>query len=439
MHLVLDVENTVVYTDKDKINLGPFHPDNKLVSVGYKFIETDERGYLYFYHQDLTRAPDNAAKLQSVLDKATVLIAHNIKHDVMWLEESGFSVPDQLYCTMIAEYVLLRGQKGPLDLYTLSKEKGLTHKKSELIDKYLKDKKTFAEIPIDLVTEYGEADIDSCADLFLHQQEVYSKNPGLIKTRDMMMSMCRVLTTMERNGICIDLEALAKIKKEYEEEYSTIKKEQEQIIAEVMGDTPINLDSPEQMSMVLYSRKVKDKAKWASVFNIGLNDRGKPLRRPNMSKSEFIKNVRANTEIVRKTKAEHCTTCSGKGFYTKIKKDGTPFAKSTKCRHCCGHGFIYTAGGAVAGLRLTPSNIWDVTANGFATDKETLTRLSQAVEPGSTAFRFLQNAVKLNAISTYLDSFVGGIERNVILQTGIIHPKFNQTVTATGRLSSSDP
>ena len=31
-----------------------------------------------------------------------------------------------------------------------------------------------------------------------------------------------------------------------------------------MGDTPINLNSPEQISWVIYSRKPKDKAMWAN-------------------------------------------------------------------------------------------------------------------------------------------------------------------------------
>ena len=33
-----------------------------------------------------------------------------------------------------------------------------------------------------------------------------------------------------------------------------------------MGDTPINLNSPEQLSWVIYSRKVKDKTYWANAL-----------------------------------------------------------------------------------------------------------------------------------------------------------------------------
>ena len=34
-----------------------------------------------------------------------------------------------------------------------------------------------------------------------------------------------------------------------------------------MGDTPINLNSPEQMSWVIYSRKPKDKTTWTHNFD----------------------------------------------------------------------------------------------------------------------------------------------------------------------------
>ena len=37
-------------------------------------------------------------------------------------------------------------------------------------------------------------------------------------------------------------------------------------VKELMGDTPINLNSPEQMSWVIYSRKPKDKAMWTTLF-----------------------------------------------------------------------------------------------------------------------------------------------------------------------------
>ena len=40
-----------------------------------------------------------------------------------------------------------------------------------------------------------------------------------------------------------------------------------------MGDTPINLNSPEQISQVIYSRILQDKKKWAVAFDYVENKR----------------------------------------------------------------------------------------------------------------------------------------------------------------------
>ena len=41
-----------------------------------------------------------------------------------------------------------------------------------------------------------------------------------------------------------------------------------------MGDTPVSLTSPDDRSMLLYSRKVKDKKDWSRTFNLGMEQRG---------------------------------------------------------------------------------------------------------------------------------------------------------------------
>jgi DNA polymerase-1 len=86
------------------------------------------------------------------------------------------------------------------------------------------------------------------------------------------------------------------------------------------------------------------------------------------------------------------------------------------------------------------SNVLDTSANGFVTGKDIIGRLiSQAREnDNQDAITFLESMQRLNAVSTYLTSFVKGIQRNT-RHSGLLHTTFNQCRTATGRLSSSDP
>jgi DNA polymerase I len=55
-----------------------------------------------------------------------------------------------------------------------------------------------------------------------------------------------------------------------------------------------------------------------------------------------------------------------------------------------------------------------------------------------TAEVFLTKIGRLNAINTYLDSFIAGI-KTWTRQDGILHPTLNQTIAATGRLSATQP
>jgi hypothetical protein len=221
------------------------------------------------------------------------------------------------------------------------------------------------------------------------------------------------------------------------------------IIERVMGDTPINLNSGADMTKVVYSRTVLDREAHRQTFNIGSNEAGKQLRPPFMTPNQFIEAVRATTKIVHKTQAVQCTDCEGVGsiqkykVVTKIKMGkkyrvtGDPYKNRTKCKTCSGVGAIYISTGATAGLKMTPASANDVSINGFKTDKVTIQRLiSQAEKKNNLeAVEFLTKISRLNAISTYLDSFCAGIKRGT-RATGFLHANFNQCIAATGRLSS---
>ena len=66
-----------------------------------------------------------------------------------------------MYDTMVAEYVLARARKWPLSLEALAKRYEVTEKKKDLTEDYLKSGKTFAQIPWEIVKEYGIADVQA--------------------------------------------------------------------------------------------------------------------------------------------------------------------------------------------------------------------------------------------------------------------------------------
>lgn len=431
MITTVDVETSWQKTETGGYDPSPFHPDNILVSVGindeYYFTNHSERVDEGCYH-----------KIQSILDKTTLLIGHNIKFDLMWLLESGFKYTGRVYDTMLGEYILNRGIRKSLTLEMSCRRRKIGSKDSaikEFTDRGI----PFQDIPVDVVEEYGRIDVQITKRLFDSQMQDFKlpKNKSLLMTAKMMNEFLVVLSDMERNGINISLEDLNNVEKEYRAEFAYLKQKIDKIVYKQMGDTKINLSSPEQLSWLIYSAKPKDKKEWAKIFNVGIDkSTGKNKRRPQYSRQQFRNLVANNTEVIHRTVAEQCISCHGKGVIKKIKKDGSPYKNYTKCSECDGDGYIYTPMAKVAGFRQRPRSVYDVAESGFRTDKITLNKI--AAEAEGEFKEFIDSVVRHNAVDTYLNTFVEGL-KNFTNDKGFLHPKFMQAVTATGRLSSRDP
>jgi hypothetical protein len=124
--LVLDLETTVQKLG-GKTDNSPFNPNNKCVSAHFGWLgwdTVDEVSSLIFNHNDQAK-PDDPAPLREALLEADVLIAHNAKFDVLWLLEIGMPIPPQVYCTMIGEYLLSKGQRRLIGLKATAERRSM--------------------------------------------------------------------------------------------------------------------------------------------------------------------------------------------------------------------------------------------------------------------------------------------------------------------------
>ncbi|MFZ2196922.1 MAG: DNA polymerase I, partial [Thermodesulfovibrionales bacterium] len=270
---------------------------------------------------------DTIRTLSPVLQDAGITkIGHNLKYDLMLLEQNGVSVSGKLFDTMIAAY-LLNPNKANHSLDEVAFEY-LSRKKKSFAE-IVKKRASFAEVPLDEATSYAAEDAAlsyELKDLLFNKLEAN----GLSKIYfDMEMPLIEVLLDMEKSGIKIDPALLNSLSREMSIEIDSIQKR-----VFFLAGEEFNINSPKQLSTVLFHS-----------------------------------------------------------------------------------------------LGLSPSK---KTKTGFSTGMEVLEELAAVHELPREVLNY-RSLTKLK--STYLDTLPSLINQ----QTGRLHTSFNQTVTATGRLSSSEP
>ena len=428
MKLTLDVENTTTKRD-GKLHLDPFEPDNSLTMIGMLNDQGVER-LVTFDHTEVEADDFGHTVVQEWLDKTTVLIMHNAAYDLLWLWESGFKYDGPVFDTMLGEYVLQRGIKEPLSLEACAERYELDTKKQDTLKEYFKRGYTTREIPHAELSEYLSADIHATQQL--SDKLVYRLNtladatlmPTVTLTNEVVVCLARIY----QRGFKVDLQALADVRNEFETEKKELLNALQKHVRSLMGDTPINLNSPEQLSRVIYGRKVLDKQYWGNAID------------PYMSDTDFRSLMAGGTERVYKTSASQCKGCNGSGHIRKVKKDGSLFANTNKCSRCSGAGYTLMPTKELAGLKFKPPSAKWTSANGFSTSKGNLELLESIAKSKGMddAVDFLYKVRRLSAVDTYLSSFVDGIQ-TFTKSDGKLHVSLLQHRTSTGRFSGANP
>jgi len=272
MKLTLDVENTVTQRD-GKMHLDPFESNNSLVMVGMLTDQGVER-VVTIDHSEVEADDGGHVLIQEFLDATTVLICHNAAYDLLWLWESGFKYDGPVFDTMLAEYVLQRGVKEPLSLEACAERYALDTQKQDTLKEYFKKGYSVKDIPHDELCEYLVADLQATQQLanklILRLNSI--DDAGLRGTVDLTNQVAVCLARIYQRGFAVDLSKLDEVRQEFEQEKRQLIDSLQEHVREIMGDTPINLNSPEQLSWVIYSRKVKDKNTWSNSIEPYMKD-----------------------------------------------------------------------------------------------------------------------------------------------------------------------
>src|SRR3954464_6107403 len=190
------------------------------------------------------------ARLKPLLEDPAVLkIGHNLKYDWVMFDKLGIDVAP-IDDTMVMSFDLDAGRTFGHGLDELSK----LHFDHETIPyKQLcgtgSKQITFDKVPLGPATEYAGEDADIALRLWLRlKPRLASENVTRVYDR-IDKPLVPVLARMERRGIKVDRDYLAKLSREFAEETARL---EEKIYEAACG--PFTIGSPQQLGEVLYGR-----------------------------------------------------------------------------------------------------------------------------------------------------------------------------------------
>ncbi len=227
--------------------------------VGLSFSLKEHEGYYMPVPANETDAKALLEEFRAVLENPEIeKIGQNIKYDLSVLANYGINVNVPLFDTMIAHY-LLQPDTRQRSMDALAQvHLGYTPVKiEELIGKKGKAQGNMRDVEVEKIKDYAAED----ADITL---QLYSKfAPKLTETgtRQLFdaveMPLVPVLSDMEREGIKLDVEAMADFSASLQSDITTLENE----IFELAGEH-FNLNSPKQLGDILFIKlAIDEKAK----------------------------------------------------------------------------------------------------------------------------------------------------------------------------------
>ena len=187
----------------------------------------------------------------------TTKVGQNMKYDIIVLANYGVEVKGPMFDTMIAHYVLQPELRHNMDYLAEIYLNYRTIPIEDLIGSKGKKQGNMRDLPAESVYKYACED----ADVTLKLQRVLKKeldDSGASSLfYDIEMPLVPVLAYMEKNGVCLDTEALKETSLHFTARMNQIEEEVHRL-----AEMEFNISSPKQVGEVLFDKlKITDKAK----------------------------------------------------------------------------------------------------------------------------------------------------------------------------------
>ena len=191
------------------------------------------------------------AQIKPILENnAAEKIGHHLKYDAHVLENHGIHLQGWYFDTMLASYVLnsVATRHGMDDVARLYLSH-LTTSYEQIAGKGVKQK-TFNQIEIETAAHYAAEDAHVTYRLYEVLSAKLQKQPELVNIlHNIEMPVARVLTSMEENGIQLDLKFLDQLGVDFAQTMQDLENQ----IVELAGEK-FNVSSPKQVGEILFDK-----------------------------------------------------------------------------------------------------------------------------------------------------------------------------------------
>jgi DNA polymerase I len=212
-----------------------------LVGVSLSFKD----GEAYYLPADVVA---KSAELKNIIEDAKAKkIGHNIKYDLLSLQNAGIKLDGIYFDTMVASYLLNAGTRQH-NLATLAfNELGYQMQPIEELIGKGKKQITMDQVPVEKVSWYAAEDADITWRLKrIFEPELKQQKLDTI-FRDIEMPLIEVLAGVERWGIKLDAKLLNRLSQDAEKQIYALEKD-----IYKLADREFNLNSPKQLQEVLF-------------------------------------------------------------------------------------------------------------------------------------------------------------------------------------------
>lgn len=381
-------------------------------------------------------------------DDRILKVGQNLKYDLEVLHNYGISLAGSMWDTMIAHYLIQPELRHGIDYMA---ETILHYQKihtEELIGKKGKNQLSMRDLSPKRVYEYACEDADIALQLKTRLEPELKNNDCEDLFYKIEMPLMLVLAEMEINGVCIDTEALKETSKIFTSRLKEIKQE----IYKIAGEE-FNISSPKQVGDILFGKmKIIDNPKKTKTWQYVTNEKElEEIKESHAIVGKILEYRKLNSILTERTKkkpsvqqipdlfgfmelSEDSGNSEKQLSHLEVSKQMNELEK--EIFKLAGEKFKIMSPKQVGSILFDKMKIID---NPKKTETWQYVTNEEILQQLKGKHIIVEKILNYRETEKLIGTYVDALPTLVNKRTGHIHTSFNQTITATGRLSSSDP